>query len=159
MTALLDRVLLGLALGTAAVAAAAERVTVRSDVCPVQAALSVVPGDREELSQLVLTLRIADPWYIYTKSSNNAVLEIELELPEGVEAVGDWAKPKPRAFYREERVEVYAGDQVLRKNVRTKVDATGAGKVVAKIRFQACDPTICRPPEEISVTATYPPKK
>lgn len=125
--------------------------------CPVQASLTVVAGEVKQTAQLVLTLRIAEPWYIYVKSSRSAVLEIDLQLPPGVVAPGEWTKPKPRPVYQDERVEIYTGEQVLRRGLRLSSTASAAEKIIATIRFQACDPTVCRPPEEITAAVNLGP--
>lgn len=137
---------------TAPLRSAAEEVAqTGANECPVQASLAVAPGPQKHAVQLELTLRIAAPWYIYVKSTASAVLEIDLQLPPGASADGDWIRPKPRVVYQGERVEVYSGDQVLRLNLR--VDPARRGRVTATVRFQACDPTICRPAEELVVSA------
>lgn len=125
--------------------------------CPVTATLAIVPGDAEGTAQLVLTLRIAEPWYIYTKSSRSTPLAVELTLPPGVATDGEWIRPKPRVVYQDERAEIYAGELTLRRALRVAPGCEGV--VTATIRFQACDPTVCRPEEEIEAVARWQPKE
>ena len=124
---------------------------------PVHVFLSVIPSPAGAAAELALTLRIDPPWYIYTKSSRSQVMQIALDLPPGLAPEGDWIRPKARTVYLDERVEVYSGEQVLKRTL--KVASSLKEKVVVKatIRFQACDPEICRPPEETKATAEFLP--
>ena len=61
--------------------------------------------------------------------------------------------PKARAIYQVgERVEIYTGEKTLTRLLKVSSGAKN-GRVRVTILFQACDPSICRPPEELTVSA------
>lgn len=120
---------------------------------PVQVSLTLSPGENKSTAQLALSLKIEHPWYIYVKSSSSTVLQVDLELPPGVTVEGDWVRPKPRTIYQGEKVEVYVGDQILTRMLRIEPAPGGEITVNATVHYQACDPQICLPSEEIRVSA------
>lgn len=120
---------------------------------PVQVIMAVSPGTAPSTALVTLNLRIEKTWYIYVKSSSSTVLQVDLELPAGVEADGDWQRPEPRVVYQDEKVEIYVGNQVLTRALKVAPSFSGDLTVNALVRYQACDPSVCMPAEEVRISA------
>jgi hypothetical protein len=120
---------------------------------PVQVTMTVSPGAAPSTALVALNLRIEKTWYIYVKSSTSTVLQVDLELPPGVKADGDWQRPTPRVVYQDEKVEIYVGDQVLTRTLKIDPSFSGELTVNARVRYQACDPSVCMPADEVRVAA------
>ncbi len=109
----------------------------------------VKPGGVEPggIVTLAIRVRIADSWHIYAVDKPTGVskpTELELNLPDGVTAAGDWDVPKPKEY--EKGVFVYEKDVVFRRRVKVADNATGMLDLKCKVKYQPCDKTSCRMP-------------
>lgn len=87
-------------------------------------------------------------WYIYAPTGTNkkhGMIEtnINFNLPEGIEKIGNLRipPPRPKGMYK-----IYAGQNI---QFRQKFKATtkGSKKITAKVIYQTCNKQICLPPK------------
>jgi DsbC/DsbD-like thiol-disulfide interchange protein len=120
------------------------------------AALSAPKVRAGETVTLVVRAKLAPTWHIYAAdetSGGNIPTTLKLNLPDGVEAVGDWSYP---AATRTKDVEgaIYEGDLTFRRKLRIAGDAApGSIQVTCELGYQACDPFSCRAPDKLSLKA------
>jgi hypothetical protein len=127
-----------------------------ADWTPVRATLALAPVGADGTALLTLELAIESPWYVYTKSSRSQELHLGLELPSVVAPAADWVRPKPRVVYQDERAEVLSGSVRFQRPLQIAAAPTGDAVITVTVLFQACDPTVCRPPEEVRVSVKLP---
>lgn len=93
-------------------------------------------------------------WHIYnTKLTENTPYtptKLTLRLPTGANAMGEWTYPRAVASPHERGLTYFEGAFVFRREVRLAKDYTGDA-LRCKVAFMACDPDMCREPEEIEV--------
>jgi hypothetical protein len=81
---------------------------------------------------------------------------LRLELPAGIEAIGDWELPTARRLIDRPSVgAVYEGDATFRRRLKIAERLpSGTMGVECEIGFQACDANFCRRPEMLTVAVT-----
>ena len=97
---------------------------------------------------VVVTMTVHDGFHTYATLADGDPFiptEITVELPEGYEKVGDLRLPAPTPSAT--ATTYYTGTGSFTQRVK----GTGAGKAVCKVRYQACDASMCMPP----VTKTF----
>ena len=119
---------------------------------PVAAEAELEPGTVRGGESVVFVVHVATApgWHVTAaKGSRGAEVatSLDLKLPKGFEADGDWTLPEPVPASQGRLT--YDGSFVFRRRVRVASDAP-AGAVVAlcTLRYQACDAFSCRAPEE-----------
>ena len=123
---------------------------------PVTAALGLQPARaaRGESLTLVVKIQTAPTWHIYAADSTTGTgipTTLKLELPEGVEAVGEWVWPPAR---QDGQSRVHEGSIEVRRRLKIGSRAKpGLVQVKCTLSYQACDPFSCRPPEEKTLQA------
>jgi len=103
---------------------------------------------------LVVMLSTAPTWHIYAADGmvGTAIqTTLKLELPEGVEAAGEWTLPTAR---QDGQSRIYEGSFQFRRRLKIGL-AVKPGQIHVKcaLAYQACDPFSCRPPEEKTLQA------
>jgi DsbC/DsbD-like thiol-disulfide interchange protein len=104
---------------------------------------------------LTLDVEIAEGWHIYAvdRPSGPAVpTAIELPLPAGLEAAGNWTLPEPALDDTSagEPAFVYRGSVAFQRRVRAAGGGTrGSIPLSGTLRYQACDRASCRPPAKL----------
>ena len=95
-------------------------------------------------------VRIAVGWHIYAKAPETSaytVTALDLELPPGAKALGDWDRPVGIRSKESDGLETYQGEVVFLR--RVKLGRAAAGEKVATVAsWQACDEFSCLPPAE-----------
>ena len=143
--------------------AAAERATAdegvehRIDGTPVSATLALSrsraeAGDTIELS---VKLEVAALWEIRTLDAhpNSAATRLELQLPGGLEALGEWQAPEPLRSLMPEGHAAYADEAVFTRRIAVTERATvGEQRVKCRVRYQACDQRRCLQPSAIELS-------
>jgi hypothetical protein len=113
----------------------------------------VRPGDTLEF---VVRVQTAPTWHIYAavgSSGPGAPTRLNLRLPEGIQAEGQWSFPNSiRGF---DGQLIYEGTLEFRHKLRVAAAAAPGRKAVAcEFGYQACDPRSCRPPQTAELVAT-----
>ena len=106
----------------------------------------VAPG---AVLDLAVRVRIAEHWHIYAEVGDNSpypATRIELTLPAGCVALGDWGRPAAKA-YAEGSETVYEGEVVFLRRVRLGETLAGGAAIDVEMSWQACDADHCLPPD------------
>ncbi|TWT81555.1 hypothetical protein CA13_30080 [Planctomycetes bacterium CA13] len=97
---------------------------------------------------LVIRARVKDGWHFYSSTEDNGTnipTEIQVDLPAGMEFVGEWKVPRS--------VDGHLGDDATFQRVirlgKTPVDRT---EISGSIRFQACTDKKCLRPQTLNFT-------
>jgi DsbC/DsbD-like thiol-disulfide interchange protein len=127
---------------------------------PVAAAIGVWPGDVQGTgtTEVIVRAHMADGWHIYGTDAGEfgIPMKLELQLPPGFEADGEWQMPRTKAYTDANGPsQIYEGEVVFRRTIRA-TDAADAGSAEIKCEFlwQACDANVCQPPVRTPLTAT-----
>ena len=110
----------------------------------------VVSADIEHLSggrrQIVVKIKIHPGYHIYArvaKSDPFIATEVKIDLPEGIEPVGELQRPAGRV-YNQAGTMVYEKEAVFRQEITGEAEAD----LVCHVCYQCCDDTICMTPTE-----------
>jgi DsbC/DsbD-like thiol-disulfide interchange protein len=111
------------------------------------------PGDA---LSLVVQVRIDKGYHLYSATGANSPFiptTVELTLPKGVEAAGDWTPPKP--FASKDGTMIYTNLVTFRRALKVKADAPAKTLTISgELHFQACDEKTCFPPNTLELEAT-----
>jgi hypothetical protein len=123
--------------------------------------VAVVPASGKAGDIVVLQVRasIRAGWSIHPIGAAGGPVTattIELQLPEGLEAVGVWEPPMAtRPFDKPGSGLVYEGNATFRRALKlAHGQPAGNLEIVCKVGFQACDADFCLRPETISLTSS-----
>lgn len=114
---------------------------------------AIQPGEEVEVQ---LKLTVNPPWHVYADTPGSAgqqQMELEMKLPEGVTAVGDWVWPKYETVFEGFDVHLYeAGEHVFKRKLKI---AAGSGELPVKVTltYQACTPEFCAPVDIVELVA------
>lgn len=127
---------------------------------PVAIAAEVVPAHVKPGETLRLNIRtqMAPGWHIDSVDAPPGITtrtKLALEVPAGMELVGDWILPAAQPPIGGPRgVDVYEGDVLFAHDVRlTDSAAVGRNTLSCKVTYQACDAMQCRRPTTARVEA------
>jgi hypothetical protein len=126
---------------------------------PVAAATALFPhrAGAGELLTLVVQIKTVPRWHIYATralSGPGIPTTLKLQLPSGVEAIGDWNSPPPQPGVSGQGP-IYEGSvKFTRRLAISRQMMSGPINVNCELRYQACDPFSCRPPETMALMAT-----
>jgi DsbC/DsbD-like thiol-disulfide interchange protein len=125
---------------------------------PFVARAVLVPANVEVPATLTFIIRAktAPGWHVYATDGPVGISQptrLDLQLPDGVEADGDWVFPEPAQGDAGTQL-VYEGDLVFRRRLKiTDAASSGPLSVGCEITYQACDAFSCRPPESLKLEA------
>ena len=91
---------------------------------------------------------------MYAKDSKTGgqAVQIELSLPKGVKASGEWIKPIGIPSIKNQSDMILEGFGNFEKKLTRNKNAAGAIQV--KISYQVCDERMCLPPTTITKTVS-----
>lgn len=119
-----------------------EQVSVRVMMVPAQ----VSPG---ETSSMIVEVNLARGWHIYGRQPHRHVAvptQLEVNLPVGVEAVGDWIAEEPVVDPASGGAAVFRDQVVFRQRLHASPSASlGDQAMSVKLVYQVCDDEICSP--------------
>lgn len=128
---------------------------------PLVAAAALRPSKISAPGTLTLIIRAktAPGWHIYPgdrPAGTSEPTRLELDLPPGVEPAADWVYPEATASeVGGDGQLVYEGEFSFQRRLKVaKAAPPGEFRVGCEIRYQACDPTSCRPPGTLKLEAT-----
>ncbi len=116
-----------------------------------------------EGGRIVLSAKIAAPWYIYAPSTPPGgpnPTTITLAPSKFVASKGKISQPKPKAHFDEGfqmQTETFAKNVAFGIPITVKTGASGAQKLVVSVRFQACNARLCLPPKTVLVPVSFTP--
>ncbi len=121
------------------------------------AALSPTRARAGESLTLVVQIKTAPRWHIYATgalSGTGMPTNLKLQLPSGIEALGDWISPPPHPGASGQGP-IYEGNvKFTRRLGISRRMISGPITVTCELGYQACDPFSCRPPESVALKAT-----
>lgn len=109
----------------------------------------VNPGSTAAGSVVTYAVRVRTmkPWHVYAINKPTGVskpTKLNLKLPEGVTAVGEWDIPEPKKY--EDDVFIYEEDVVFRRQLKIADSATGMLNIACKVDYQPCNDQSCKAP-------------
>ena len=108
-----------------------------------------------ETLELIVRVKVAATWHIYAVGGSHGPgvsTTLNLTLPKGVEAQGEWACPQ--SVRGKDGQMIYEGTLEFRRRLRVaKGAAEGPIDVCCEFAYQACDPFSCRLPTNERLTA------
>ncbi|HEX5444532.1 MAG TPA: hypothetical protein VFW87_11905 [Pirellulales bacterium] len=123
---------------------------------PVSATLQLSHGAAKagETIELAVTIDVAALWEIRTLDSEfaAAATKLELALPPGVEAKGEWQAPSPGRSVSGDGHPAYAGAVVFKRQlVVTRGARPGEQPIVCRAAYQACNEQQCLAPAHVEL--------
>jgi len=125
---------------------------------PVSAAAALFPTRARagELLIFIVQIKTAPRWHVYATgalSGTEMPTTLKLQLPSGVEAVGNWTCPAPHPGAPGQGP-IYEGSvKFIRRLAINRQKVSGLITVTCELGYQACDPFSCRPPETVALKA------
>ncbi len=122
----------------------------QTDNSPVTYRIDMV-NMKEWTGEVDITLQIKEGWHIYVNDKEGMIpVSFEFELPNGINTRGDVSAPYVGVspFYR--------GEKVFKQYLNIDRSKCGESQKLPfkiKIKYQACNDSMCLPPEEHSVEA------
>ncbi len=126
---------------------------------PVAANLTVSETTVTAGDSIILNLNVSifPTWHIYAHDPSETfiVTTHELETSDGLNKSGEWFPPASELYDAEPSILIYKDDVTFEHDLDVSENAS-AGTLTAsvKLRYQACDPYICLPPEEVELSAS-----
>jgi DsbC/DsbD-like thiol-disulfide interchange protein len=123
---------------------------------PVNAAAALQPARamKGKSFVLVVKIKIAPTWHIYAADGmvgSSIPTSLKLELPQGVEAAGEWTLPSAR---QDGESRIYEGSLQFSRQLRIGSQVKpGPIHVRCELTYQACDPFSCRAPAKKTLQA------
>lgn len=124
------------------------------------------PGEKLELT---VELRIAPMWEIHplgavaedaavaehaAAAADVAATHLELALPAGVTATGEWTSPGTSRSMAPDGHAVHAGRAVFTRMLNVSASApAGEARISCKVAFQACNDRTCLKPQAVELAA------
>jgi hypothetical protein len=108
---------------------------------------------------LLVGLVIQPGWHIYgdlPAGSPQRTTRLELELPDGVEAVGEWSRPAGLPSRKNMSEKIYRGRVTFSRMLKVYGRPTDSS-IRVKIDYQACTDTFCFPPGVLEQSVTLLP--
>jgi len=142
--------------------AARAQVPAAKDVVKSLAYTSFEPVARGKDFQIAVVLKIRDGYHINARKTTLDYLiptDLKVDVPPGFKA-GEVSYPegtmKTFAFAKAESLNVYTGTVILRLKVTTPADAAlGTQHIPLKLRYQACNDSVCLPPVRQDVDTSF----
>jgi hypothetical protein len=126
---------------------------------PVSMTVEVVPvKGTERRWQLSVELAIAAGWHIYSDvpaGASERTTIVHLELPRGVQVVGEWERPFGMRSLSDPGKKICSGTAVFRQELSITEIATNA-PIQIKVDYQACTDEFCLPPAVLQATVAVP---
>jgi thiol:disulfide interchange protein DsbD len=141
---------------------ACAQIPAAKDVVKSEAYTSFEPVARGKEFQIAVVLKIRDGFHINARKPTLEYLiptDLKVELPAGYKA-GEVTYPdgtlKSFSFSKTEKLNVYTGTIVLHLKATAPADAAlGAQHIPMKLRYQACNDSVCLPPVRQDVDASF----
>src|SRR5215470_15416488 len=141
---------------------ACAQIPAAKEVVKSEAYTSFEPVARGKEFQIAVVLKIRDGFHINARKPTLEYLiptDLKIEVPAGYKA-SDVTYPdgtlKSFAFSQNEKLNVYTGTVILHLKVTPPADAPlGAQHIPLKLRYQACNDSVCLPPVRQDVDAAF----
>ncbi len=105
-----------------------------------------------------VSLEIKEGWHIYADvpaDNPSPVTTLDLQLPAGVEAVGQWNRPLGVPDPQDPQIKLLEG--FVNYSQKIKLDSRAVGeKIELKVGYQACNDKLCMPPKTQTLMIELP---
>lgn len=120
---------------------------------PARVDFQVTPASAKagEVVTLAVRMRLAPGWHSYAQVAEQSPyppIALELALPAGAEAIGEWDRPAASPS-EEAGTSIYVDEAIFVHRVRLPADAAGQLELGASLAFQVCNDSVCLPPNEV----------
>ncbi|MCG8582107.1 MAG: protein-disulfide reductase DsbD N-terminal domain-containing protein, partial [Bacteroidales bacterium] len=117
---------------------------------PVSVGAMLVDGDKPDEKKLVIKTNIMEGYHIYAfVPAGEAYIKTEqgIEVPAGIELIGDWDKSAPAPYPGKDKLLVYKGQTTFKHTVKVSDTANGS-TIKCYLYYQCCNADICFPPKK-----------
>jgi DsbC/DsbD-like thiol-disulfide interchange protein len=118
-----------------------------------KATLSPVEGSQDHVL-LSIELAIMPGWHLYSNVPVGSAVKttsVDLELPDGVEAVGEWERPIGRPSIDNPNTKIYSGVATFTRKL--KINKSGRNQSIRiTVDYQVCNEKHCLPPAKLKET-------
>lgn len=126
---------------------------------PISMTVAIVPVKGiERRWQLSVELAIAPGWHIYSDVPAGAAEKttiVYLELPRGVEVVGEWERPVGMRSLSDPSKKICSGTAEFRQELRV-IELVTDAPIHIKVEYQACTDKFCLPPAVLQAAVVVP---
>ncbi len=126
------------------------KLDVPTDDEPVSVGAIVLPSNEKNKRTILIKAEILDGYHIYAYvPQGEAYIKTDfgIELPEGVELLGEWVKSSPTAYPGKEGLLIYENEVVFKHELKITAGFAKGSKIKCWVYYQCCDATICFPPK------------
>lgn len=124
---------------------------------PVTASMVIRPTEAGagDTVELVVQVRIAGAHYVHARPHETFTpVAMNLELPAGLEAVGDWEFPTPEKANGNDSV--YRNSVQLRRSLKVLPNTLLKMMTVSgELRYQVCNDEVCWPPDTLELSTSF----
>ncbi|MEM6572523.1 MAG: FG-GAP-like repeat-containing protein [Planctomycetota bacterium] len=101
---------------------------------------------------IVVRLRTATGWHVYDLDGPDmyADTELELDLPDGLEAAGEWNAPESKPYG--DGLRIWEGDVAFTHSVRVVSAPEPGAEIGVTVAYQTCNAEMCYPPTSKALT-------
>lgn len=135
-----------------------ERSANKSAPVVLKANLTPAAGTDSQWS-LAVTLTIQPGWHIYApgaKVNSARATEVQLQLPDGIEAVGDWEMPVASPSPKDPAVSIYTGSVTFTRTLKI-ANPSARQTLKVEVPYQVCNDKLCLPPAKLEARLTPEP--
>ena len=106
---------------------------------------------------IVVRFQVAELWHLYDtvpEDHPNRPTVLSTELPDLIEALGDWERPPSHASLSDGRLQIWEGDVLFQRRVRAQQPADFDNGIDVEVSYQVCTDSRCQPPHKVTLSAT-----
>lgn len=118
---------------------------------PVSVGAVLVNGAKDGEKTVMIKTKIMDGYHIYAyvpKGEAYIKTEQGIQLPTGVELIGEWKKSSPAPYPGKNGILIYKGENSFKQAIRVSKDVADGTIVKCWLYYQSCDANICFPPKK-----------
>jgi DsbC/DsbD-like thiol-disulfide interchange protein len=118
---------------------------------PVSVGATIIDGEKEDEKVIVMKTRIKDGYHIYAYvPPSEAYIKTEqgIELPEGVELLGEWEKSAPASYPGNNQLLIYKKENSFKHKIKIGSNVASGLSIKCWLYYQSCNASICLPPKK-----------
>jgi len=117
---------------------------------PVSVGAVLLDTNTENIKKIYIKASIMEGYHIYAHvPAGEAYISSEfgIDLPNGIELVGEWEKSSPQGYPGKNSILVYKGDNSYVHQIKISDEVEKGTNFKCWIYYQCCDVNICFPPK------------
>jgi hypothetical protein len=122
---------------------------------PVSVGAVIVDGEKEGEKVIMIKTKIMDGYHIYAYvPAGEAYIKTEqgVELPAGVELLGEWEKTAPAPYPGKDKLLIYKEENSFKHKIKVGSNVANGTTIKCWLYYQCCDASICFPPKKKEFT-------